>query len=211
MLGVDNTTLHLGFHDGGALEAFKQRCAAPVRAHLDELYGVSVGYQPWVGPDRINEGKQLFGASAPVAHAPASEDAPGSTSEAPEPEPDPAPSSPNDGGRAEEEPPYDEPPFEDPGESQPRAVRRGEETPVAAPAPQPEPTAPAISPAPSLTEPPASLPTQSSPAQHPREEEAPQPKEEPAPTRSAPAFTRYGESVVREVLGAKFVGEQPLA
>ncbi|RGE19390.1 DNA polymerase III subunit gamma and tau [Leucobacter sp. wl10] len=34
---------------------------------------------------------------------------------------------------------------------------------------------------------------------------------EPAPAkRSAPAFTRYGEAVVREVLGARFVEERPL-
>ena len=50
------------------------------------------------------------------------------------------------------------------------------------------------------------------PAQAP--ETPPEPLAPPAPEkpkqRESPGFTRYGESVVREVLGARFIEERPL-
>lgn len=186
ILGVDGTTLHLGFTDNEHLEAFKQHCAGIIRSGIQERFDVTIGYKPWVGDDRINEGRQLFGGSAPVAHAasstteptpapaPIPEPEPGlepTPAPAPNPEtelaPEPAPEPIPDSAPPYEEPPFEEPPFEEPPLDEPPAP----------PAPSPEPE-----PAP-----------------------APEPEQ-----RAAPTFTRYGESVVREVLGAKFVGEQPL-
>ncbi|WP_449281134.1 DNA polymerase III subunit gamma and tau [Leucobacter sp.] len=60
-------------------------------------------------------------------------------------------------------------------------------------------------------------PTAESPAENPAPETpaigspaAGQPGEAAQAKRTAPAFTRYGEAVVREVLGARFVEERPL-
>lgn len=74
---------------------------------------------------------------------------------------------------------------------------------TAAPArPAPAPGAPAAPSAPTPGAP--SAPTPGAP-------EAPaDPAADAAPKRSAPAFTRYGEAVVREVLGARFLEERPL-
>ena len=62
---------------------------------------------------------------------------------------------------------------------------------------------------------PAEQPQQTQKPQQPEQAEAPTPQASPAPAnpapvKTAPAFTRYGESVVREVLGAVFVEERPL-
>ena len=80
----------------------------------------------------------------------------------------------------------------------------------AAPAAAP---APASTPAPQASTPaaPAAAPAQS--PQQPSAAAVPKPAttEDAVDTkRSAPAFTRYGEAVVREVLGARFVEERPL-
>ena len=65
---------------------------------------------------------------------------------------------------------------------------------------EPAPASPAESAPASPTAPAPDSPAESAPV-------APAPEKS---TQSAPAFTRYGESVVREVLGARFVGEKPL-
>ncbi|MDA3147738.1 DNA polymerase III subunit gamma and tau [Leucobacter sp. UCMA 4100] len=235
VLGIDHTTLHLGFSDAAQLDAFKRLCAGPIRTHFQTVFGVTIGYQPWVGDDRINEGRQLFGGSAPVATVTPQEPAKPAAANAvtpekqateaaeqtPAPQP-PAPhhESPQGGPRADEpqrdepphdeppygEPPYeappvDEPPYEDPGPGTGATAQPSDQQPPAQPqtqAQQAAPVTPDTSASPSAPAAPAPAPA-----------EKPETAAVPA-NRNAPAFTRYGESVVREVLGAKFVGEELL-
>lgn len=112
-------------------------------------------------------------------------------------------------------PPDDEPPYPDPqGYADPVAIgdvpavippgrfippAGGGRAPSAAPASPPAPAArPSDSPAPRVSEPPASV-APAAPAE---------PRSSRQPAHPA-ASTRYGESVVRELLGASFIEEQP--
>ncbi len=85
------------------------------------------------------------------------------------------------------------------------------EPPAAAPQGDAAPPAPEE---PSLAEPPfePEPEPQPEPAPEPEPQPAPAPEPEPVQTPRAdpPGFTRYGESVVREVLGARFIEERPL-
>nr|WP_256449002.1 DNA polymerase III subunit gamma and tau [Leucobacter chinensis] len=246
VLGIDHTTLHLGFSDAAQLDAFKRLCAGPIRTHFQTVFDVTIGYQPWVGDDRINEGRQLFGGSAPVATVTPQEPAQPSVAQAVNPERE-APeavaqqakepqveapqasashhestnSEPVAGGASRvepprDEPPYDEtpydeppyeappldePPYEDPGPGAGASVDLSDQQPPARPQPQPE----AQQAAPAAPDASASPSASAAPAPGEKPEAA-----APAANRNAPAFTRYGESVVREVLGAKFVGEELL-
>ena len=198
VLGVDGVTLHLGFQNDAHLSAFKQHCAGIIRTGLEERFGVTVQYQPWIGADRIAEGRQLFGGSSPISS-------------------EPVPPQPTEPAPVADEPPYDEPPFEDPGPARAPANPIEPETEQALATPDspdspdsPEsPESPPSSPSPpSVPSAPESVTSLAAPTDAPAPATTPA-SSEPAP-RNAPTFTRYGESVVREVLGAKFVGEQPL-
>lgn len=83
-----------------------------------------------------------------------------------------------------------------------------ESSPASAPAPAEESAAPAASEESAAADESAANPERAPGRQTP---EAPAPVAESAPTQEAePEMTRYGEAVVREVLGATFVEEQPL-
>ena len=83
-----------------------------------------------------------------------------------------------------------------------------ESSPASAPAPAEESAAPAASEESAAADESAANPE---PAPERQTPEAPAPVTESAPTHEAePEMTRYGEAVVREVLGATFVEEQPL-
>lgn len=88
------------------------------------------------------------------------------------------------------EPPLQQPAPSSPTASAPTAFAPSASAPSAAPAPS---TAPA--------------PPSDRAAEFARAADAPESQEAPP---SRPAFTRYGEAVVREVLGAKFIEERPL-
>src|SRR5690606_33886669 len=74
VIGVDGSMLHLGFVNDAHLNSFKTLCAAIIRSGFQERFGVTVQYRPWTGPARIAEGKQLFGAAAPISQEPGPHD-----------------------------------------------------------------------------------------------------------------------------------------
>ncbi|HXH35690.1 MAG TPA: DNA polymerase III subunit gamma and tau [Plantibacter sp.] len=86
-------------------------------------------------------------------------------------------------------PPDDEPPYPDPFESAPSAGRPSQAAPASSPS---QSAAPAAGPAPDRRQPPT------------KQRQAP-----PVPTSHPAGDNRYGESVVRELLGATFIEEQP--
>lgn len=180
---VEGAQLRIDFPSRESLEVFKQHGAGPVREAIQNHFAVRVVYVPKVVEQRQSPSEQP--AAAPA-------EPPAAVDEEP-PLPDEVPFDP--------EPPADA--YAE-SESEPPVAREVPESPGVPETPGvPEP--PATPQSPAAPEPPAeAVPLddavlgQSSPAQ---------PSVTPA---AAPAFIRYGEAVVREELGAKFIEERPL-
>lgn len=206
VIGVDGVMLHLGFVNDAHLDRFKSLCAAIIRSGFQERFGVTVQYKPWVGAVRIADAKQLFGGPAPILQETPAAEPPVTASPMSEPSLD--------------EPPIEEPPAPDPYEHEEYAGPDHSGSASAGDGHSARDSAPSVDSVPSPDSPP-SAPSPPSPLSPPSAPSVPSaPSAPPAPSapspptgseqRSAPTFTRYGEAVVREVLGAKFIGEQPL-
>ena len=190
-LAIEGEMLTVGLASKADLDAFKMSGAGPLREALAGAFGINVKYVPRPLPEGV---RPMF------ADREGSEEAPQEPSLTAEPDqlrPPAEPIEPSDEG-------YPEPDYE-PEPAQASAL-----------APDPE---PAPAPASSLSREPRAMPepvpvseTPRLPAQAP--ETPPEPLAPPAPEkpkqRESPGFTRYGESVVREVLGARFIEERPL-
>jgi len=192
-LAIEGEMLTVGLASKADLDAFKMSGAGPLREALAGAFGINVKYVPRPLPEGV---RPMF------ADREGSEEAPQEPSLTAEPDqlrPPVEPIEPSDEG-------YPEPDYEpEPEPAQASAL-----------APDPE---PAPAPASSLSREPRAMPepvpvseTPRLPAQAP--ETPPEPLAPPAPEkpkqRESPGFTRYGESVVREVLGARFIEERPL-
>ena len=156
-------------------------------------------------PEATADATPSPGASASQSSAPASPPGPGPAPVPEVPEPadfgDPYADDPGEAPDDGDGDPYGSafagPPAAAPAAGAPVAAAPMTVAPVEAPAPA---TAPAAAPAPTAPAPTAPEATAQAHA-----------GAKPAPGAAArPAFTRYGEAVVREVLGARFVEERPL-
>lgn len=207
-LAIEGEMLTIGFASKADLDAFKASGAGPLREALVGAFGISVKYMPrplpegvrpmFAGREGNDEAPQEPSLTAETLAPPPSTPAePPASIEADSVDSAPENSHPERPSVAEMSdspaPPsgdYTEPDYEpEPGyepEPEPTFERWQTTTPVSAAAPEPEPAA-----MPELQPKPASI------------------TEEPR-RRESPGFTRYGESVVREVLGARFVEERPL-
>lgn len=182
-VGVEGTQLRIEFPSKESLEAFKQHGAGPVREALQQHFAVRVVYVP-----RVVEQRQ-----------------------SPSDQPAAAPTEPP--AAVDEEPPL---PDEAPYDTEPPADAYAEPEP-GVPAEREVPESPGVPETPGIPEPPIT----------PQPPAAPEPPAEPVPLddvarepatsaeasgvpAAAPAFTRYGEAVVREMLGAKFIEERPV-
>ena len=201
-LELRGEVLTVGLASRSDLDAFKASGAAPLREAIVGALGISVKYMPKSLP---------AGAPAPAAARESAEQPPQEPS--PASEPSPAPSASESGSdlrpsqprvsASEPLPPEgsaaDTSPAEEPGyEPEPPEEER-EPDPVDDPGPGPEPE----------PEPEPAAGADAEAAAAPRPEPAPTPERKPRSTEP-PGFTRYGEAVVREVLGARFVEERPL-
>ena len=221
-LAIEGEMLTIGFASKADLDAFKASGAGPLREALVGAFGISVKYMPRPLPEGVRpmfanrEGndeapQEPFLTAETLAPPPSNPAEQPASIEADSVDSAPESSPPERPSLAEmSDPPappsgdYTEPDYEpepEPGyepEPEPTFERWQTTTPVSAATPEPEPVrepepVPGPEPAamPELQQKPASL------------------TEEPK-RRESPGFTRYGESVVREVLGARFVEERPL-
>ena len=185
---------------------------APPRARTPDAPSAAAGPAPATAAEPAPEPP-----ANPAAEPPAAEQR--SAPAAPVPEvrrtddPDPAYPDPDAYGDPDDDPyadvagdPYAEPNEPVPAPQPPAAVTQ----PAADAQPSPAVIQPVAEAQPSPAE--ADAPAAAAPAQRttPAEANGAAAPDEPERRSAAPAFTRYGEAVVREVLGAKFIEERPL-
>jgi DNA polymerase-3 subunit gamma/tau len=189
-LSLEGEMLAVGLASQTDLDAFKKSGAGPLREALAGAFGINVKYVPKPLPEGV---RPMF------ADREGGDDSPQEPSLTAEPE-------------------YERVP-------EPVVVAEPEVVPVFVPEPEPEPEpepGPEPGPEPEPEPEPVFVPEPEPAASAPAEPETPaQPsapvalavpdttREKPKP-RETPGFTRYGEAVVREVLGARFIEERPL-
>lgn len=224
-LSLEGDLFGIAFRSRSDLEVFKSQGAGPLREVILGALGITVRYQP---RDLPPGAKPPQGAPQGAAtEAPATTTQPSASPR--EPQAAPASNEKISAGDSSDDPPA--------APVSPESTRHSTPTEQSSPVPEPstdraaalgpvgaapawadyQPDEPAgddgnpyadsnTDPYPAEPAPPAS-PAESSPVAP--EESAPAEPAAEKSTQSAPAFTRYGESVVREVLGARFVGEKP--
>lgn len=193
-VSFDGEVLGVGIATGEELAAFKSQGAGPLREAILAATGITVKYMPKqiarapreeaqaAGPQRDPDPEEPHRGTAPDA--------------APQPQDDPL-------ARAEAKLSAFGPPQPAPAWAEP-APQAPDPEPQASPEDAGLPDEPSYdADAEPEPEPAESITSESTPAE-------PAPAEPPTPQKAAPAFTRYGEAVVREVLGARFIEERPL-
>lgn len=182
-LGLEGEILTIGLASKADLDAFKASGAGPLRDAIADALGFTVKYVP----------KPLPTGAAPLtAGRERAEPSPQEPSPPPEVEPEPVDSAP---ARDDS---LSDPDYEPEPVPAPEVIPETEVIPE--PAPENSMSAPVT----------VTVPV---PEPEPVRKPSPEPAEE-APavstTSAAPGFVRYGEAVVREVLGARFLEEKPL-
>ena len=223
-LELRDEVLVIGVSSSADLETFKALGASPLREAISAALGVTVRYLP-------RPVAQSASQSAPgqtTSDQPAAEPPPSDPAEEPEPAGN-QPSTPPAASPPATNEEWSEPPAAAWADDVPPEPLEPHEPPIGGPLSAGESTigeipgtgeaaavaisgsseSPAPSEPPAQSEPPA---PSEPPEPGTRPAEPPSPPEAPSPERasSPPSFTRYGEAVVREVLGARFIEEQPL-
>lgn len=230
-LAIEGDILTVGLASKSDLDVFKSSGAGPLREAIVGALGINVKYVPKPLPAGVRPAFAGHGGEEPAEPAsqePSPTAEPATTSAAeihpeaasrseaashsgsvresqPEPGPEPEPEyeigpdpEPEYEPQLDPEPPYD---------AEPEAERESEPGPEPIPEAKPEvqsgpvPKAEAQNPEPQTPEP---------QTPEPQDPEPQNPEPQSSKSRESPGFTRYGESVVREVLGARFVEERPL-
>ena len=214
-LAIEGEMLTVGLASKADLDAFKMNGAGPLREALAGAFGINVKYVPKPLPEGV---RPMF------ANREGTDDAPQEPSLTAEPNTQgpsgrvAPPAEVRAAADAAEPPAPVEPAADDYPEPEYEPNPEPDLAPEAESAPEPEPV-----PLPEPKATPTPVPV-SAPRAKPEPEQIPEPTQTPdsasgpvasvAPEkpkqREAPGFTRYGESVVREVLGARFIEERPL-
>ena len=214
-LAIEGEMFTVGLASKADLDAFKMNGAGPLREALAGAFGINVKYVPKPLPEGV---RPMF------ANREGTDDAPQEPSLTAEPNTQgpsgrvAPPAEVRAAADAAEPPAPVEPAADDYPEPEYEPNPEPDLAPEAESAPEPEPV-----PLPEPKATPTPVPV-SAPRAKPEPEQIPEPTQTPdsasepvasvAPEkpkqRESPGFTRYGESVVREVLGARFIEERPL-
>lgn len=201
-LALDGEVFTFGVASVSDLNAFKSNGAGPLREAISSAIGMTIKFMPKPLPDGVRSAY----AGREGDDSPAEEPSPTAETALPSKTPTKAPQNEQSAGALQAQSsnaptigaPIPPTPAEPPRDEYPEPIEAPEPDPGYEPEPEPvyapEPADEAeLKPEPAQ----AAAPTTPAPTVPPKRSEP-------------PGFTRYGESVVREVLGARFIEERPL-